>query len=187
MRWSLEAKTNILDEQLIEMAAAFGFEASAPLDVSTIKLKREVRDMCWDNSCGQYARRWSCPPGCGDLEECAERLKTRTRGILVQTIGEIEDSFDVESMAETESAHKRRLLEMSAALRKTAPNVLVLGAGCCTKCGVCTYPDAPCRFPEEMISSMEAYGILVLEVCKDNHLPYYYGPHRIAYTSCFLL
>ena len=34
---------------------------------------------------------------------------------------------------------------------------------------------------------MEAYGMLVLEVCKDNHLGYYYGPNTIAYTGCFLV
>ena len=65
--------------------------------------------------------------------------------------------------------------------------VLALGAGCCTQCGECTYPHAPCRFPEKMISSMEAFGILVLEVCQANGLPYYYGSDKIAYTSCFLL
>lgn len=32
---------------------------------------------------------------------------------------------------------------------------------------------------------MEAYGML--EVCKANGLGYYYGPDKIAYTSCFLL
>ena len=65
--------------------------------------------------------------------------------------------------------------------------MLALGAGCCTQCAVCSYPDSPCRFPEKMVSSMEAYGMLVLEVCQKNGMAYYYGPNTIAYTSCFLL
>ena len=51
----------------------------------------------------------------------------------------------------------------------------------------CTCPDAPCRFPDQAFSSMEAYGMLVMQVCQANHLDYYYGPGKIAYTSCYLL
>ena len=29
--------------------------------------------------------------------------------------------------------------------------------------------------------------MLVLEVCKANGLQYYYGPDKMAYTSCFLV
>ena len=72
-------------------------------------------------------------------------------------------------------------------LRKFYPNMLPIGAGCCTKCKTCTCPDAPCRFPDQAFSSMEAYGMLVMQVCQANHLDYYYGPGKIAYTSCYLL
>ena len=72
-------------------------------------------------------------------------------------------------------------------LRKFYPNMLPMGAGCCTKCKTCTCPDAPCRFPDQAFSSMEAYGMLVMQVCQANHLDYYYGPRKIAYTSCYLL
>ena len=89
-------------EQLSQMAEEAGFTAWAPLDVATIELKPEVRDMCAVNSCGQYGKRWSCPPGCGTLEECTADLKTCTQGILVQTYGDIEDGFDFEAMMEIE-------------------------------------------------------------------------------------
>jgi len=174
-------------EQLSKIAEEAGFTAWAPLDVATIELKPEVRDMCAVNSCGQYEKRWSCPPGCGSLEECTERLKGYTYGILVQTYGDIEDGFDFEAMMEIKADHKEHFTEMYARLRQQAGNVLALGAGCCTQCPKCTYPDAPCRFPEKMVSSMEAYGMVVLEVCKANGLTYYYGPDKMAYTSCFLL
>lgn len=26
-----------------------------------------------NNTCHMYAKRWSCPPGCGDLEVCRKR------------------------------------------------------------------------------------------------------------------
>ena len=174
-------------EQLTEIASRSGFTAWAEMDPATLEPKQEVRDMCASNSCGQYGKRWSCPPGCGTLEECTNHLRKFPRGILVQTCGDIEDGFDFESMMEIEADHKEHVKQMYETLRKTGTEVLALGAGCCTICGQCTYPDAPCRFPEKMIASMEAYGLVVLEACKANNLKYYYGSDKIAYTSCFLL
>lgn len=174
-------------EQLSHIAKESGFSAWAPLDIATIELKPEVRDMCAVNSCGQYGKRWSCPPGCGTLEECAAQLQGCTHGILVQTCGDIEDGFDFEAMMEIEDDHKAHFEKMHGALREAGADVLPLGAGCCTLCAKCTYPEEKCRFPEKMISSMEAYGMVVLEICKANGLAYYYGAGKMAYTSCFLL
>lgn len=174
-------------EQLTKLAEEAGFTAWAALEAATIELKPEVRDMCAANACGQYGKRWSCPPGCGTLEECTGRLTEYPHGILVQTSGEIEDGFDFEAMMEIEASHKEHFSKMHDALLEAGLPVLAIGAGCCTQCAKCTYPDAPCRFPEKMTASMEAYGMLVLEVCKKNGLPYYYGADKMAYTSCFLL
>lgn len=174
-------------EDLAALAEGSGFSAWARLEIATIQLKPEVRDMCAANSCGMYGKRWSCPPGCGTLEECAARLKRYKSGILVQTCGEIEDGFDFEAMMEIEQRHKSNFTNMYAVLRNRTDRVLAIGAGCCTACASCTYPDEPCRFPEKSVASMEAYGMLVLEVCKANGLQYYYGSDKMAYTSCFLL
>lgn len=174
-------------EKMAMLVAESGFTSWAPLDIATIELKEEVRAMCADNSCGQYGKRWSCPPGCGTLDECEARISRFHHGILLQTIGDIEDSFDFEAMTEIETQHKQHFQTMYDALRMETEDVLALGAGCCTYCKICSYPDAPCRFPEKMVSSMEAYGIMVLDICRANNLPYYYGPNQIAFTSCFLI
>ncbi|MGM9659873.1 MAG: DUF2284 domain-containing protein [Faecousia sp.] len=172
--------------QIAQMAAEVGFTHVAPLDPNTLNLKPEVRQMCEANSCGQYGKRWSCPPGCGTLEACIERVSHFNRGILVQTVGELEDELDGEGMIETEHLHKDNFLRLNEQLRKQHADVLALGAGCCTLCKTCTYPEEPCRFPNKQISSMEAYGLVVLDVCKANQLPYYYGKCTISYTGCFL-
>lgn len=173
-----------MEEKMERLAREAGFSYWAPLEPERVQLREEVRQMCAVNSCGQYGKRWSCPPGCGGLEDCRERLKGFSRGLLVQTVGEIEDSFDFEAMMEIEQRHKEQFGKLTALLGQEGMDFLALGAGCCTKCSQCTYPDAPCRFPKEMVSSMEAYGILVSQVCKDSGLPYYYGTTKIAYTSC---
>jgi predicted metal-binding protein len=134
-----------------------------------------------------YGKRWSCPPLCGSLEECRANVQRYSQGILVQTVGELEDELDGEAMMETEARHKEHFKNLEQLLRKQFPDMLAMGAGCCTKCSVCTCPDAPCRFPGEAFSSMEAYGMLVTQICQANGLAYHYGPCTIAYTSCYLL
>ena len=173
-------------QEFCALAKEIGFEQAGPLDPATIELKEEVREMCASGKCAMYDKRWSCPPGCGTLDECRELLKGYTRGILVQSVGELEDNFDIEAMMETEAAHKERFYAMRKALVEKGIDALAAGAGCCTICPECTYPDAPCRFPEQKMSSMEALGMLVLEVCKANDMRYFYGENTIAYTSCFL-
>jgi hypothetical protein len=34
---------------------------------------------------------------------------------------------------------------------------------------------------------MEALGMIVSDVCKDNNLPYYYGPNTLTYVGCVLI
>ena len=172
-------------EKARQMALEAGFTHVGDLTAATIELKEEVRRMC--AACGQYGKRWSCPPGCGTLEQLRARIGAYEKGILVQTVGELEDPFDGEGMIETEQRHKENFARLYGLLREPYPGLLALGAGCCTICAQCAYPDGPCRFPEKMVSSMEAYGMVVTEVCRANGLQYNYGPNTIAYTSCFLL
>lgn len=102
-------------------------------------------------------------------------------------MGELEDDFDVETMMETEHLQKQHMLAMQERVLELYPNALAIGSGCCIHCDSCTYPDAPCRFPAKQMASMEAYGMLVTEVCRANNMKYYYGPCTLAYTSCFLI
>ena len=88
-------------EALAAMAAEAGFTHSAPLDVSTLELRDEVRAMCSANTCRAYGKNWSCPPACGELEDLRQRFAQYSRGILVQTVGEVEDSMDFEGMMES--------------------------------------------------------------------------------------
>lgn len=177
----------LLTDEVIRSALEAGFTNAAALDCSTIRLLPEVRQMCEKNTCGMYGKNWCCPPGCGSLEDCEARIHRYSEGILVQTVGELEDPLDGEGMMEAERLHKEHFSRLESVLRAQYPRLLPIGAGTCTRCKSCTWPDAPCRFPDQSFASMEAYGMLVTQICQDNHLPYYYGPNTIAYTSCFLL
>ncbi len=174
-------------EKWIRLATEAGFEHAGPLDASTIVLLDDVRAMCASNHCGAYGHNWSCPPACGEIEDLRKVVAGYRAGLLVQTVGALEDEFDGEGMQEAGDLHKRRFASLHRRLLEERPNLLALGAGTCTICKQCTYPDQPCRFPDRRVSSMEAYGMLVMEVCKANGMKYYYGSRSIAYTGCFLM
>lgn len=175
-----------MEEKLLEIAKGYGFETAVPLDVTTLKAMPEVRDMCAVNTCGMYGKRWSCPPGCGQISECEAKMKKYSHGILVQTVGEIEDSLDFEGIMMVKEEHDKRFNACADALRNELDDMLILGDGGCQKCKECTYPDSPCRFPQKANSSMEAFGLLVNDVCKKNNVAYNYGPEKMCYTGCFL-
>lgn len=173
-------------EQLLQIVKECGFETVAPLDVSTLQALPEVREMCAVNTCGVYGKRWSCPPGCGAIEECDAKMHRYAKGILVQTVGDIEDSLDFEGIMDVKKQHDERYLKCVDALKEVLQDMLPLGDGGCNRCKTCTYPDEPCRFPDKANSSMEAFGLYVSDVCKKNGVAYNYGPNKMCYSGCFL-
>jgi len=173
-------------ERVSELARQIGFDVTAPLNMAALTVRTEVRDMCAADRCQSYGKNWSCPPACGTLDFCRDRLAAFDRGILVQTVGQLADDFDAEAIGETYLRHKRAFDTLARQTRSLFPSCLPLTAGACTQCRKCTCPDRPCRFPGKRLSSMEAYGLLVSQVCLDCGVAYNHGPGTIAYTSCIL-
>ena len=66
------------------------------------------------------------------------------------------------------------------------PFLLLSNEGC-IRCKSCTYPDAPCRFPDKLYPSLEGYGILVTELAKKAGLNYNGGANTVSYFGmlCF--
>ena len=176
---------DIIDE-LIAEAESCGFEHSGKLDATTIELHKEARDACEQNLCRKYGTSWSCPPGCGSLEHCEEMISAYRRGILVQTTGEA-DMFDYESYTALGKKHAERFRRFAEKVKSRVPGALLAGGHACSNCESCTYPDAPCRFPDLLSYPMEGLGMIVSEVCIDNGLKYNYGAGTLTYTGCVLI
>ena len=174
-------------EKLAAVAKECGFTHSAPLSVSTLEFMPEVREMCNAKQCNRYGKSWSCPPECPPLDELRNTVTGYEGGVLVQTVGELEDNYDWEGIQATGAAHKENYKRMQDRMIQEYQTVFAMGAGTCTLCEECTYPDEPCRSPEKMSYSMEASGLFVSKVCTDNGLAYNYGPKKLAFTSCFLV
>ncbi len=168
------------------LAHECGFYTAEPMDPRKLKFLPDVRSMCAADRCRSYGKTWSCPPACGELDYWEERCSHYSKGLILQTVGDREDSYDFEAMMEVAEDNKKQFDAFTEALREAGADFLAMSAGTCTRCESCTYPDAPCRFPEKLYPSMEACGLFVSGVCSDNGVKYYYGDDKIAYTCCLL-
>ena len=186
----MDAALNDILKQVEELALAGGFTRTGRIETAAIKPRQEIRDACAADKCRSYGKSWSCPPACGSLEECEAQIRRRKSGLILQTVGGMEDSFDYEAIARTAGEHRARLGAFREKLESFFPPprpYLLLGDGACANCAKCAYPRSPCRAPEKMIVSMEAMGIWVSDLCSKSGIPYYYGPKTLAFTGCLLL
>ena len=172
-------------ENWINLALESGFDHAVPLDTATLTSRQEVRDMCRADLCRAYGKNWTCPPHCGSLEVCEAKMKGYRRGLLLQTVGQLEKTIDTKAYRRTEQRHLEQFAALSRQIKAQFPNALCLGSGGCRVCKACAYPEE-CRFPEQAYGSMEGYGLFVTQVCRDNNLAYHHGEKTITYTACIL-
>ena len=157
----------------------FGF-----VDTDKIVASQMVRDLCAKNSCGAYAKTWACPPGVGTLEECSAKMKAYKTCFVFTTRHELEDSLDWEGMMEGKKAHEAMTPAVVDFFRERVGRMMVLSTEGCSRCGQCTYPDEPCRFPETLHPSIESYGVEVNVLARDAGVRYHNGPNTVTYFSC---
>ena len=169
----------------IEKAKELGFDIAVPLNPQSLEAREDIRAMCAEDKCGAYNKNWMCPPACGTIAQCWERMHQYEKGILLQTVGHMTKAIDSKCYRQTERRHLENFSAFAAEIRKAYPGALCLGAGGCRVCRECAFPD-PCRFPEKAMSSMEGYGLFVTQVCRDAGASYYYGERTITYTACIL-
>ena len=169
----------------IETAVSLGFHVAVALAPATMIPREDGRAMCEENKCQAYGKNWSCPPYCGTLDECTQQLKAFHQGILVQTVGKTQKRIDTKAYRRIEEEHLERFRQLTGKVKKECPKALCLGSGGCRICPECAWPET-CRFPEKALSSMEAYGLFVSQICAANGIAYHHGDCTVTYTSCIL-
>ena len=172
-------------EQIIEEQ---GFECVGTCPAAGLEVREEVRASCASGKCHVYGKSWACPPACGDIYDFEKQMHEYTHCTVVQTVADLEDEFDGETMMDAAALQKKRMYALVDALDAVglSSQVMTLSAGYCEICPKCTYPDEPCRFPDKRMVSMEAAGLVVSDVCIQAGIPYNHGPLTIAYSSCVL-
>ena len=166
-------------------AVSLGFTHAVPLDPGKLTARSDVRAMCAADKCRAYGKNHTCPPHCGTLEECQQKMRGFSRGILVQTVGILQKTIDSRAYRETERRHLTQFHALAEAVRKVHPEALCLGSGGCRVCKECAFPE-PCRFPEKACASMEGYGLFVTHVCRDSGIDYHHGEKTVTYCACVL-
>lgn len=174
-------------EKLINLALESGFSAAGELNMKSLVFMPEVRELCRADKCHSYGKNWRCPPVVGSIEESFKKAAGYSHGIIVETIGLMEDDFDYETMKSSQEKHNANFIALMRKIKAGNPGTLGMSAGACRICNKCTYPDEPCRNPDDAYTSMEAYGLWVSRVCELSGMKYNNGKNTITYISCILV
>ena len=92
---------------LVQAALNCGAANAALISGGQVVCCESFRDICRANQCGLYGKCWVCPPEIGEIQTLISRVKAYPQGLLYQTIGTLEDSFDIEGMGEAKRKHIR--------------------------------------------------------------------------------
>lgn len=172
--------------ELLQLVLNCGADKAALIQQSSIALSAEFREACARNQCGLYGRCWMCPPDVGDIEVLMAQIRAFPQGVLYQTIGTLEDSFDFEGM----TAAGRHHAQVSQRIRAALPaglRVLHLTCGGCRVCETCAkITGEPCRFPDRALPSVESYGVDVYNTARATDLKYINGADTVTYFGLLL-
>ncbi len=151
-----------------------------------IPFSQSVVDACKANLCGKYGTCWTCPPGVGEWYKLEKKIKSYENALVFTCKYDLEDSFDYEGMIAGMQNTKNVFLDICEKVKNDGVDYMALGCEGCSFCEKCTYPDAPCRFPDKAVPSVEACGISVVELSKKIGINYSNGQDTVTYF-CILL
>lgn len=144
---------------------------------------------CEQNTCGSYNKNWMCPPKVGSINKLKDQVLQYEQGLLFQTVYQLKSSFDWRGMQQGTADHTKVFRNTLNEIRNRGvfKELLPLNVGPCTYCDRCAFLDEQeCRFPEEAVSSVEAFGIDVMALEKRCGMPYYNGKNTISCVSLIL-
>lgn len=154
--------------------------------VDELVFSEDVRKMCEVNTCRKYNTTWACPPAVGTVDECRERCRRFKRMLLFSVKYDLEDSFDYEGMTEGMAKFKETSRALAERVKLRLEAHFVLSNEGCGLCSACTYPDAPCRFPDRVQGSLEGYGFFVNQLAKSAGIHYINGANTVTYFGAVL-
>ena len=165
--------------ELMKLAEEAGFRA-AFISAKDISVDGSFRKFCEDNLCGKYNANYSCPPGCGTVEEVHERLFSADKALVLQSIHEIGSYENKEAVLKSKKDLNAAILRMTEVLRKDGVQCFCWGYGGCPLCDPCKQVTGePCAFPEKRISCMSAYCIDVGKLAAKCNMEFAWVPEKL--------
>ena len=165
------------ETELIEGAIAAGFDRAVVVKTEDIPFNFAFRGYCEQNICGQYGKNYSCPPDCGTCEKMRDKVLSRKRALVVQSVNKIAD-YSEKEIQYAKSRHCGFAVKLENLLKSSGVDGFTVGACGCTICTPCAKElNLPCKFPEIRYSCMSAYCINVKALCDLCGLTYDLQPH----------
>lgn len=175
----------MIQEDIEKQLLNFPLYDYAFFDTEAIIFTKAVRTICEGNDCGMYGRRWVCPPVIGSIDECIERVKQYRHAFMFSTVTEVADSFDLDGCVKQRGEHEAITYEVAELFREKTDNPYILSTGC-IPCETCTYPNAPCRYPQRAFPTIESHGILIMQMAEKQGINYDCGQNIVTYFSLIL-
>jgi len=155
------------------------------IETGQIPFSQRVREVC-KAECPRYGTSWSCPPAVGSVEECRKKCLCFDRCLVFSTVAESVDTADFAQMLETARAHEKITRKVRDLFAEKGCEVQALSSESCETCRTCTYPDAPCRHPDQMFPCVESYGILVSELAEKCGMDFSNGAGTVTWFGLIL-
>ena len=152
------------------------------IETPELTFTERVRYIC-RTECPMYGRSWACPPAVGDVEECRKRCMSFDHALLVSTITEVNDIADIDETLATRAPHEEITRKVHEMVREQSAETMVLSTEACAHCEHCSYPDAPCRFPDRMYPCVESHGILVTALAEQHGIDFMSGGNIVTWFS----
>jgi predicted metal-binding protein len=141
----------------------------------------KVRYIC-EHECTHYGKSWACPPGIEPIDRCISKCRAYKYVFLFTTVAEVPDCMNFDACLEARRAHERMTEDIRKRFEASFGRVLALSTGCML-CSTCAYPNEPCRYPEERLSTIESHGILIMETASRLGVTLDCGNNIVTYLS----
>ena len=149
-------------------------KSSMPMDEFKRRYQDRKKFIAYCRECPRYDTVWSCPPLGFDADEYLKRFSWMSvvgaKIVLSQEVIEAADT--AEKVKDTGwkilSKVKLELVDKMRHLEGQVPGSVALSSGGCNLCKECSRKDGkPCRMPEKMRHSLDAFGFDLSAITKD--------------------
>lgn len=154
-------------------------------DANTLPFSEKVRYIC-KTECPRYGSTWACPPAVGTVEECKSRCLSYDKVLLFVTMEEVSDAASFAATAPSQARHEALTREVCSFFTLHKIDHMALSSDSCRLCSSCTYPNAPCCQPGNMLPCIEGHGILVTELAERFGLSFLAGGNLVTWYSLIL-
>lgn len=168
-------------KELKKVILETGFHETGTVNIAGLQYDPEIRRICEGNVCRNYGISWACPPAIGTLEECRRRVEKYSGMLLFSGRFSIDDSFDFQGMRDGMIRFKKMVDQLDRRISEVLDSYQLLSNEGCGRCQSCTWPDAPCRFPDKLYHSIEGYGFQINQLAEQAGIQYNNGKNTVTY------